>query len=146
MTNRCLTTTARTYNYSYLTSTSYTSRYLYNRLSSAGVTDGTSTITLATLTYDQGTLTSVTGLREWDTNAQYVTARGNVTTSADLSGTKTFAYDWAGNVTSTTVNGVTATVTTSVFFWYRKGYDTSGLPSVGRLIDTINNTSFYGLP
>jgi len=39
----------------------------------------------------------------------------------------------------------TGSVDTSVFFWYTKGY--GPLPSyVGKLIMTINNNSFYGLP
>src|SRR5262249_25577463 len=74
-----LSTPARTTNYSYLGGSSYTSRYILNRLTSAVLTDGTMSVTLVTNSYDQTTPANVTGLRQWDSAMQSVTARGNVT-------------------------------------------------------------------
>ena len=45
-------TLARTYTYSYLNSSQYTSLYILNRLTSAAVTDGTNNATLASSVYD----------------------------------------------------------------------------------------------
>ncbi len=74
-----LTTPARTYNYSYLNSSNYTSRYIYNRLVSATVTDGTNTVTLASNTYDVSAFSTMSGSpQEWDTAYAGQTYRGNV--------------------------------------------------------------------
>ena|ERR1035437_3481800 len=47
-----LSTPARTYNYTYLNASAYTSLYIFNRLATASVTNGTTTTPLATNTYD----------------------------------------------------------------------------------------------
>ncbi len=46
----------RTTNYTYLNTSGYTSRYIFNRLTGASVTDGTTPQTLTTVTYDGYTL------------------------------------------------------------------------------------------
>ena len=79
------------------------------------VTDGTNSATLVSNSYDATTITSVTGLKEHDdTNypASFI-YRGNVTNSSTpTTGTVNY-FDMAGNVTKTTVNGVTTNVTTT---------------------------------
>ncbi len=111
------TTPARTYLYSYLSSSSYTSRYIFNRLTSATVEkgDGTGAIALASVSYDQFSLGSVSGAREWDSNyTSSVTARGNPTTMTDMSGnTTTATYNLYGNTTAAYVNGVASTASVS---------------------------------
>src|SRR5260370_39198128 len=47
-----LSTPVRTYTNTYLTSSSYTSRYMFNRLRTSTVTDGTNTTTLSQVYYD----------------------------------------------------------------------------------------------
>jgi RHS repeat-associated protein len=112
-----LSTPARTYNYSYLNSSSYTSQYIYNRLSTATVTDGTTTTYLASNGYDSN-YRSVTNPSttpyEWDTGYSSATYRGNLTSSSTPSGSASYAYDNAGNIGYATVNGVeTASVTST---------------------------------
>ncbi|HTS46968.1 MAG TPA: RHS repeat-associated core domain-containing protein [Bryobacteraceae bacterium] len=106
---------ARTYTNTYLTNNSnYTSRYIFNRLSTSTVTDGTHTTTLASNTYDGSGYTDVPGITMHDAN--YNTSfpyRGNVSQSVTPSGTKTVYYDIGGNVTRTTNNGVTTSVATN---------------------------------
>ncbi len=111
---------ARTYNNSYLyqnstVGTHYTPLYIFNRLQTSTATDGTNTAALVSNTYDAGTIGSVTGsLYEHD--ASYSTAfayRGNVTNSVVPITTTANSFDLTGNVTGTTVNGVTSTVTAS---------------------------------
>ena len=72
-----LSTPARTYNYSYLNSSAYLGLYIYNRLTSAAVTDGTNNLPLASNTYDYPYLTSVSGSpQEWDSTYANQTIRG----------------------------------------------------------------------
>ena len=123
-----LATAARTYNYSYLNSGAYTSQYIFNRLVSATVTPaGGSAITLASNQYDvwgggglgsactQLAMTAAgTGVREWDSAyTTSVTTRGDLACSSATSGYTINNYDASGNIVSTTVNGVTAQVSST---------------------------------
>ncbi len=116
----CLSPASHTYNYTYLNSSSYTNQYIFNRLTSATVTDGTNNVTLASVAYDQncgftvcvGTGHSPTP-REWDSNYTANAYRGNPTNVSTPSGATTNVYDMYGNVSSTTANGVTTTVSTT---------------------------------
>jgi RHS repeat-associated protein len=139
----------QTYNYTYLNSSAYTSLYIYNRLTQASVTVGTTTTILATNTYDvfsgsctPSPLTSVSGLREW--SSAYTTSfttRGNVVCSSTPSGGSNHNYDQAGNVVNVTTNGVTAQVSTS-------GSTNFAAPSqftVGGLTTSLGWNSFLGL-
>jgi hypothetical protein len=111
---------ARTYTNTYLGGTNYTSRYILSRVLTSTVTDGTNTATLISNTYDSNinntnstyTCTTYPQLCEHDTaNYPYTfTYRGDLTTSTTPTTTTTNHYDMTGNVTSTTVNGVTSTV------------------------------------
>jgi RHS repeat-associated protein len=105
---------ARTYNNTFLSTSGYTSRYIYNRLKTSTVTDGTNSTTLVSNTYDDFAVTSVTGLHEHDDTNYPATfnTRGNVSSSNTLTKSSTIYYDMAGNVTKTVVNGVTTNVTT----------------------------------
>jgi RHS repeat-associated protein len=112
-------TLRRTYNNAYLATSPYTSRYIFNRLLSTTVTDATTgqpQITLVSNTYDAGTLTTRTGLREHD-SANYgtsLTARGNVTTSTQPGATRNITYDITGTVViANDNNGHSVTVETS---------------------------------
>ncbi len=105
----------------YLNSSSYTNQYIFNRLTSATVTDGTNNATLATIDYDwelgcgYGCIppgASPTP-REWDTAYSSNGWRGNPTSIGTPSGTTFYVYDRYGNVSSTTANGVTNTVSTT---------------------------------
>ena len=111
-----LTTPARTYNYSYLNSSGYTSLYIFNRLTTATVTDGTTTVYLASNGYDsnyRGVASPLSTPSEWDTSYSSATYRGNMTSSSTPSGGASYAYDNAGNIGYATVNGVESTVATS---------------------------------
>ena len=94
-----LTTPARTYNYTYLGGSSYTSRYIFNRLASAAVTQGAQTPTLATTYYDGSALTNRTGLLQHD-SASYGTgmlSRGNPTSVSRYGApATTMQYDITG--------------------------------------------------
>lgn len=110
-----------TYTYAYLNSSAYTSRYIFNRLTSATVTDGTNNATLATIAYDweqgcgYGCIPpgSSPNPREWDTTYASTGWRGNPTSIGTPSGATANVYDRYGNVSSTTVNGITSTVSTT---------------------------------
>ncbi len=52
-----LSTAARTNNYTYVANSNYTSRYIFNRLLSSSVTNGSQNVTLVSNTYDNQTLT-----------------------------------------------------------------------------------------
>ncbi len=109
-----LTTPARTYNNTYLSTSNYTSRYIYNRLALSTVTPaGGSATTLVTNSYDSSGLTDRTGLREHD-SANYGQSfwyRGNLTVSTRQAVTTTSAYDITGMATS--VGDGTSTVAVS---------------------------------
>ena len=98
---------ARTYTNTYQSASAYTSLYIFNRLLTSTVTDGTHTTTLANNSYDQTLNVTATGIFEH--SSQYDTTwrtRGNPTTIVSPSGTTTVVYDIAGNVTLTNVNGL----------------------------------------
>ncbi len=106
----------RTYNYIYLDDSNYTSRYIFNRLNTATVTDGTNNLTLANVAYDGCCLYTPSGSapREWDSNYGSVTKRGNATSITDVSGNATsVSYDLYGNTHATTVNGVPSSASVS---------------------------------
>ena len=139
---------ARTYHNTYLGGTNYTSRYIFNRLLTSTVTDGTNTATLVSNTYDQYLLTNVTtpcgysgGLCEHD-NANYpytFAYRGLVNISSTPMATTTNNYDLTGNITNTTVNGVTSTVTPA------NNYAVPGQVTTNSLTSTMNWNSFLGM-
>ena len=96
----------RTYTNTYLGTSAYKSLYIYNRLLTSTVTDGTNTTTLVTNTYDQTTPATATGINEH--SSQYGTTwmtRGNPTTVVSPSGTIVYGYDVAGNVIIANTNG-----------------------------------------
>ena len=131
---------ARTYTNTYLGGTNYTSRYIFNRLLTSTVTDGTHTATLVSNSYDQSSLTNITTacnlgrLCEHD-NTNYpatFTYRGNVTSSTTPTTATTNLYDLTGTVTSTTKNGVTSTVTAA------NNYAVPGQIATNSLTSTMN--------
>ncbi|HEY7338162.1 MAG TPA: DUF2341 domain-containing protein, partial [Bryobacteraceae bacterium] len=127
-----LSTPMRTDNFTYLNSPAYTSRYIFNRLTSSPTT---------TIQYDQGFLANVSGMREWDSGVQNVTARGNPTTITGPSGTTMAGYNVAGAPTSTTVNGVITSVSTTS----TTNYAAPSQMTVGSLSETMSYSSFLGL-
>jgi RHS repeat-associated protein len=118
-----LTTPARTYTNTYLTGSNYTPLYIFNRLLTSTVTDGTNSTTLATNVYDNATdsyctgsysLTSVSANEHDNTN--YGTGfayRGNPAANVTPSGTVCTTYDITGNVVTSNNNGLSTSVTTS---------------------------------
>ncbi|MGE5648368.1 MAG: RHS repeat-associated core domain-containing protein [Acidobacteriota bacterium] len=94
-----LTTPVRTYSNTYLASSDYTTRHIWNRVVSSAVTDGANNVTLATNTYDGGTLTNVSPIAVHDpasdTSFRY---RGNITKSVTPGATRNMTYDIGGNV------------------------------------------------
>ncbi len=90
---------AKTYTNTYLTTSTYTSRYLFDRLVSSTVTDGSNTLTLVTNTYDATALTDTPGISRHDsaygTTATY---RGNVTKAVSFGHTQNATYDITGTV------------------------------------------------
>jgi RHS repeat-associated protein len=140
-----LTTPARSYNYTYLTGSNYSSRYIFNRLTQAKVsTGGVGTLTLATITYDPGYTALPTGSPTptvWDSSYSTITYRGHIASSTTLSGTTSYYYDVLGSVKQTTVNGVTSNVTSST----SNNYAVPSQITVGSLSDSMSWTSFLGL-
>ncbi|MGD1097715.1 MAG: hypothetical protein ABSB35_37725 [Bryobacteraceae bacterium] len=147
-----LSTPARTYTYTYLNSSAYLSKYIYNRLTGASVTNGTTNITLATNTYDLignggwscnfGSLTTVSGLREWDTNyGPSLTTRGNLNVSATPSGYNCVVYDETGNPTSVIRNGLTVQVSTAS----SNNFAAPAQLTTGSLTTNLSWSSFLGL-
>lgn len=140
---------ARTYTNTYLGGTNYTSRYIFNRLLTSTVTDGTNTATLASNTYDQSALTNIPNpcgsiqgdLCEHDnTNYPYTfTYRGNVSSSTTPTTIATYSLDLTGSVTSTQVNGITTNVTAA------NNYAAPGQITTGTLTSTMNWNTFLGL-
>ena len=147
-----LSTPARTYTYTYLNSSAYLAKYIFNRLVQASVTDGTNNETLASNVYDlygqygncpgMQAFTTVSGLREWDTSfTSSVTKRGNVVCSTVPAGTTTMNYDISGNAVSTVANGVTTQVSTTS----GTNYAAPSQLSVGSLSTGLSWSSFLGL-
>jgi YD repeat-containing protein len=102
---------ARTYTNTYLSNSNYTPLYIFNRLVTSTVTDGTNTATLVSNTYDTPGLATVTGLYEHDANySSTFFYRGNVTSSTTPTTSTTTGYDITGNIVGTRVNGVSSAV------------------------------------
>jgi hypothetical protein len=96
-----LTTPIRTFNGTYLATSQYTSRHIWNRLLTSAVTDGTNNVTLVTNTYDGGSLTDIGWVGLILHDSTYGTTfhyRGNVTTTVSPGATRNATYDTAGNV------------------------------------------------
>jgi len=137
-----LSTPARTSNYGYLNSSPYTSRYILNRITGATVTDGTNTVSLASVSYDGNSLTTVSGQREWDSAySSSLTARGNPTSVLTPGTIKSTSYSIVGSVTSATVNGVTSSVSTTS----TTNYAAPDQMTVGSLSASMSYSSFLGL-
>ena len=112
----------RTYTNTYLAggsggySSSYKTDYIFNRLLTSSVTDGTKSTVLVTNTYDNGatTFTNQSGIQEHDSKMNTTwSPRGVVLTFTTPSAAMSYQYDIAGNVTQTAKNGVQTTVTTN---------------------------------
>ena len=117
-----LSTPARYYFNYYVTDSNYISRHITNRLSSSYAVNGSNCstasqcTTLVSNSYDgeAPNLTDLPGVYEHD--SAYNTSfnyRGNVTGSTAPTATKLLRHDIGGNITSSTVNGVYSTVSTS---------------------------------
>ncbi|MBV8842233.1 MAG: hypothetical protein JO307_05420 [Bryobacterales bacterium] len=105
------------------------------------MTDGTSTSTITSISYDGGSRTARSGQREWDTAYASVTARGNPTSVTDNSGTKTISYDELGNPASVTVNGVAQSIATTT----TTNFAAPEQLTVGSLTTTNTYSTFLGL-
>lgn len=115
-----LVTPARTYTHTYLTGTNYTSRYINNRLTQSQVTNGTTTITLVTNTYDGAyTQTPLGSLYGHHDTANYGTGllyRGNVTRHTQQGAYTDFRYDYTGTTKTATDNlGYSQAVTPAAY-------------------------------
>jgi hypothetical protein len=114
----------RTFTYSYLATTDYTSRHIWNRMSTVTVQKpGGSVITLATNTYDVYAYSQVdpvsnpSVLRQHDTSnyGTLFTFRGNVTRSVSPGRAVNMVYDYTGTAWKSTDDyGHTATQTSVV--------------------------------
>ena len=133
---------ARVYTYTYLNSSAYTSRYIYNRLTQAtlGIANQ-NIVTLAANTYDgQYFQQAPSGVQNWDTSYASVTARGDVTSWTTASDYGTSTYDQTGNVVTASQDGVTTQVTTTA----ATNYAAPSQLSVGGLTSSIDWSSFLG--
>jgi YD repeat-containing protein len=115
-------TPVQTYNYSYLNSSFYASAYVFNRLTQATVTAGSTTTTLVTNGYDECCL-PVNGPfpSEWDStygNGGGNHPRANLTSSTNVDTSRTISYDQQGNPSSTTSSAVTVNVTSGSSYNY----------------------------
>jgi YD repeat-containing protein len=126
--------TYKKYTYTYLSGTgshTYITDYMQNRLLSAVVTDGTSTITLVQNSYDSG----------YFYNGQYYGPNygpGVVTRLATLKGISTFAYNSNGTVRTGMVNGVI----TNVDYSSSPNYAAPSLLTVGSLSQSFTYTQY----
>jgi len=96
-----LATAARTYTNTYLTGANYTSRYIFNRLTQAQVTNGTNTVTLASNTYDACCVAWISPSPQQHDSLYYGTGfqyRGNVTVASSPGTWKQMTYDMTGTV------------------------------------------------
>jgi RHS repeat-associated protein len=141
-----LSSPARTYTNTYLTSTNYTSLHIWNRLLTSAVTDGTNNVTLATNTYDGGTLTNIASLPAHDpTYSTTFTYRGNVTQILSPGSTRNVSYDIGGNaVSSNDGNGHTLATTFSTATQY-SAPDALTPNSNSNLATSLTYTSFLGV-
>jgi RHS repeat-associated protein len=136
-------TLARTYTNTYLTSTNYTSRYIFNRLVTSTVVDPAGkTATLVTNTYDGGSLTNVSSPGEHDSTMDSSQIyRGNVTASTTPTASSTASYDITGNQTSGTTNGVT----TSASITSTTNYALPSQITTGTLSSSLSYTALFGV-
>jgi len=72
-----LTTPIRTYTNTYLSDFNYTNRHINNRLSTSTLTDGTKTITLASISYDETNHFSIAPVYEHDSACDFFVLRGD---------------------------------------------------------------------
>ena len=89
----------RSYSNTYLTSSNYTSRYMFNRLQSSSVSIGSTNATLVSNGYDQSSLTDIINPVPREHDATYNTSlvyRGNATTQSLPDKTITRTFDIAG--------------------------------------------------
>ncbi len=135
---------ARTYTNSYLGSTNYTNRYIYNRLAGTTVTDGTNTATLVNNGYDTYSLTNITGMTQHD--SAYTTSftyRGNATSTTTPTSTTIRTFDIGGNVVTSKTNGVTTTTNTSTNS--STNYAAPGTLTTNSLTSSLQWSSFLGV-
>ena len=137
-----LTSAYRTYNYTYLSSSSYLARYIYNRLTSSTVTASGAPVTTATISYDGSSLTPLSPTpREWDSGVASTSYRGNPSTISDPSGTTTISRNATGVTIEVIANGITTTVSTST----TTNYAAPEQLTVGSLSDSNTYAAFLGL-
>jgi hypothetical protein len=111
-----LTTPVRTYTNTYVYAQTgkqaYAATYLFNRLYTSTMSDGTHTVTLTTNSYDGGTPQNVSspGLHDAAYSTTF-TVRGNLTSRTTLQGNSTSVYDITGVPLSTNTNGLSMAYT-----------------------------------
>jgi len=108
-----LVTAKRTYTHSYLGGVNYTSRNIRNRVVSTVLNEGGTDYTLMTNTYDGGSLTNRTGLKNHD-SAAYGTGmiyRGNVTSTESLGKSSWAAYDITGMAIYSSSGSMSSSIT-----------------------------------
>jgi RHS repeat-associated protein len=111
-----LTTPVRTYTNTYVyTQTgkqAYATNYLFNRLYTSTMSDGTHTVTLTTNSYDGISLQDVSspGLHDAAYSTTF-TVRGNLSSKTTLQGTSTSVHDITGVPLSTNTNGLSVAYT-----------------------------------
>lgn len=96
----------RSVDYTYLSTSAYTSRFIYDRLLTATATGGSQTVQVVQNTYDQypqNTLIAAGPMLEHDSSTYHQTflTRGNLTTSARPGQTINWKYDITGTVRET---------------------------------------------
>jgi YD repeat-containing protein len=92
-----LTTPARTYTNTYVASGSYAAYHVNNRLLTSQVTDGTTTLTLVSNTYDTGTVVDTpTAAGQW--NGSHAGPAGRLTVSVMPGAVRNYQYDKTGNL------------------------------------------------
>lgn len=101
-----LSAPAKMYTNTYLgrdaSSSDYASRYIFNRLMSSSVSNGTITLPLVVNSFDEAPPVDAVGVTQHDANyGTAFTKRGNVTSSFSLGITHRFTYDITGTVTLT---------------------------------------------
>ena len=127
-----LTTPVRTDNFTYLTGSCYTSNYIFNRLTSTPTT---------TVAYDEHSAGSAPGdSHEW-VAPPGDPCRGNPTTVTSPGGAQSLYYDFAGGVLTNTVNGLTASISTT----NSTNYTVPSQITVGSLSTSTTYNSFLGL-
>jgi RHS repeat-associated protein len=135
----------RTYNYTYLSTSNYTSRYIFNRMTGSSVSGGGQIATLSTILYDSGTTDPSGGTMPMHDYANYGTGfnyRGNPYSIVKPSGTTSISYDVGGNVLASTTNGVTTNSTTETTY-YTAPHQISTTGLTGN--NTLNFNSYLGL-